>query len=70
MASLDIVENRSPLRPLGRALSILFLAVFTLWTVLPIFVMFVSSFKDLLQAFQLPAVGDWRAIGILSLIHI
>jgi multiple sugar transport system permease protein len=64
MASLDIVENRSPLRPLGRALSILFLAVFTLWTVLPIFVMFVSSFKDLLQAFQLPAVGDWGAIGI------
>ncbi|MDQ3560596.1 MAG: carbohydrate ABC transporter permease [Pseudomonadota bacterium] len=64
MASLDIVQNRSPLRPLGRALSILFLAVFTLWTVLPIFVMFVSSFKDLLQAFQLPAVGDWGAIGI------
>ncbi|MBA3517563.1 MAG: carbohydrate ABC transporter permease [Rhizobiales bacterium] len=31
---------------------------------MPIFVMFVSSFKDLLQAFQLPAVGDWGAIGI------
>jgi multiple sugar transport system permease protein len=64
MASRDIVQNRSPMRRLGSALTVLFLAVFTLWTVLPIFVMFVSSFKDLLQAFQLPAVGDWSAIGI------
>src|SRR5688500_18028456 len=64
MASRDIVQNRSPMRRLGSALTILFLAVFTVWTVLPIFVMFVSSFKDLLQAFQLPAVGDWGAIGI------
>jgi multiple sugar transport system permease protein len=64
MASRDIVQNRSPMRRLGSALTVLFLAAFTLWTVLPIFVMFVSSFKDLLQAFQLPAVGDWSAIGI------
>ena len=64
MASRDIVQSRSPTRRVGSALTIIFLAVFTLWTVLPIFVMFVSSFKDLLQAFQLPAVGDWGAIGI------
>lgn len=64
MASRDIVQNWSPMRRLGNAFTILFLAVFTLWTVLPIFIMFVSSFKDLLQAFQLPAIGDWGAIGI------
>lgn len=64
MASRDIVTYRSPLRRIGGVLTVLFLAVFTVWTVLPIFVMFVSSFKDLLQAFQLPAVGDWGSIGI------
>ncbi len=64
MASRDIVRRRSPMRRLGTVLTALFLAVFTVWTLLPIFVMFVSSFKDLLQAFQLPAVGDWASIGV------
>ena len=45
-------------------LTVLFLIVYTVWTVLPLFIMFVSSFKDLLEAFQLPAVGDWAGIGI------
>ena len=58
MASRDIVTYRSPLRRALGVLTILFLIAYTLWTVLPIFVMFVSSFKDLLEAFQLPAVGD------------
>jgi multiple sugar transport system permease protein len=64
MASRDIVTYRSPLRRALGVLTILFLIAYTLWTVLPIFVMFVSSFKDLLEAFQLPAVGDWGGIGV------
>ena len=42
----------------------MFLAFYLLWTVLPIFVMFVSSFKDLLEAFKLPAVGDWAGVTL------
>jgi multiple sugar transport system permease protein len=64
MASRDIVQYRSPLRRAVGVLTVLFLAAYTLWTVLPIFVMVVSSFKDLLQAFQLPAAGDWAGIGV------
>ena len=64
MASRDIVTYRSPLRRAVGVLTVLFLVAYTLWTVMPIFVMFVSSFKDLLQAFQLPAVGDWAGIGV------
>jgi multiple sugar transport system permease protein len=64
MASSDIVTYRSPLR---RALGVLvgvFLALYLVWTVLPLAIMFVSSFKDLLEAFRLPAVGDWMGIGV------
>src|SRR3546814_1235973 len=35
-----------------------------IWSVLPLFVMFVSSFKDLLAAFQLPGIGKWSDIGV------
>ena len=59
MASMDMVQYRSPLRRLGGVLVGLFLAFYLVWTVLPLIVMFVSSFKDLLEAFKLPAVGDW-----------
>ena len=45
-------------------LTTVFLAVYVVWTVLPIFIMFVSSLKDLLEAFKLPAVGDWSGIGV------
>lgn len=64
MASRDIVQYRSPLRRVLGVLTVLFLIAYTIWTVLPLFVMFVSSFKDLLQAFQLPAVGDWGGVGV------
>ena len=64
MASSDIVHYRSPLRTVGAALTTTFLAVYVVWTVLPIFIMFVSSLKDLLEAFKLPAVGDWSGIGV------
>ena len=53
MASSDVVQYRSPLRTLGTVLTTAFLAVYVVWTVLPIFIMFVSSLKDLLEAFKL-----------------
>lgn len=64
MASSDFVQYRSPARRVGEVLTVLFLVVYLIWTVLPIFVMFVSSFKDLLEAFKLPRVGDWSGIGV------
>ena len=64
MASSDIVQYRSPLRTVGAVLTTVFLAVYVVWTVLPIFIMFVSSLKDLLEAFKLPGVGDWSGIGV------
>ncbi len=65
MASREIVRYRSPLRSALQGLSILFLIFFFVWTVLPLFIMVVSSFKDLLDAFQLPEVGDWGDIGVM-----
>ncbi len=64
MASMDMVQYRSPLRRLGGVLVGLFLALYLVWTVLPLVVMFVSSFKDLLEAFKLPAVGDWAGATV------
>ena len=64
MASRDVVQYRTPLRRLVDVLSIAFLVAFFFWTVLPLFVMFVSSFKDLLEAFQLPQVGDWSGVSL------
>jgi len=64
MASGDIVRYRSPLRRALSIATVVFLAVYLVWTILPLFVMFVSSFKDLLAAFELPEVGDWLGMGV------
>jgi len=64
MASSDIVRHRSPARRLVEVATVLFLGIYLVWTVLPLFLMFVSSFKDLLEAFKLPAVGAWLDVGI------
>jgi len=64
MASRDVVQYRSPQKRILDAAVVVFLVFFTVWTVLPLFVMFVSSFKDLLAAFQLPGVGKWGDIGV------
>ena len=64
MASMDMVQYRSPLRRVGSAAVAVFLVFYLLWTLLPIFIMFVSSFKDLLEAFKLPAVGDWAGVTL------
>jgi multiple sugar transport system permease protein len=59
MASRDIVNYETPLTKVFKWFSRTFVAFYLVWTVLPIFVMIVSSFKDLLESFQIPAVGDW-----------
>ena len=64
MASMDMVQYRSPLRRLGEVAVGLFLAFYLVWTLLPLLVMFVSSFKDLLEAFKLPEVGDWAGVTL------
>lgn len=59
MASRDVVSYETPLTRAFKWLSGIFVALYLVWTILPIFVMIVSSFKDLLEAFKIPAVGDW-----------
>lgn len=64
MASRDVVSYDTPLSRALKVLASLFLALYLIWTLLPFFVMFVSSFKDLLEAFKLPAVGDWSGATV------
>ena len=59
MASREIVQYRSPLRTGFTIFSVAFLVFYLVWSLLPLLIMFLSSFKDLLDAFQLPQVGDW-----------
>ena len=64
MASMDMVQYRSPLRRVGGVV------VGAVPGLLPgvdgaaDLIMFVSSFKDLLEAFKLPAVGDWAGVTL------
>jgi multiple sugar transport system permease protein len=64
MASRDIVHYNTPLTKAFNWFSAIFIALYLIWTLLPIFVMFVSSFKDLLEAFKIPVVGDWLGVGV------
>jgi multiple sugar transport system permease protein len=64
MASRDVVTYRTPLTRALDALVMVFLALYLVWTLLPLFIMFVSSLKDLLEAFRLPAVGDWAGAAV------
>lgn len=64
MASHDVVSYETPLTRVLKILSSLFIALYLVWTLLPFVVMFVSSFKDMLAAFQLPAVGDWAGVTV------
>ena len=65
MASREIVRYKSPARSAFSVLVILFLIIFFVWTVLPLAIMLISSFKDLLDAFKLPAEGDWGGDGVM-----
>ncbi len=64
MASRDIVRYDTPLNRAFGWFSGVFIFLYLIWTLLPIFIMFVSSFKDLLEAFRIPAVGDWLGAGV------
>jgi multiple sugar transport system permease protein len=64
MASRDIVRYDTPLSTAFKWFSAIFIALYVVWTVLPIFVMFFSSFKDLLEAFKIPVVGDWAGTWV------
>jgi multiple sugar transport system permease protein len=64
MASRDVVRYDTPLTRAFNWFSAIFIVLYLIWTLLPIFVMFVSSFKDLLEAFKLPPVGDWAGITL------
>lgn len=64
MASNDVVHYDSPVQRIVRVLAIVFVVFYLIWTLLPFVIMFVSSFKDLLEAFNLPEVGDWFGVGV------
>ena len=64
MASRDVVQYTSPIAVAFKVFSVIFLTLYLIWTLLPIFVMFVSSFKDLLEAFNIPKVGDWAGVTV------
>lgn len=64
MASREVIRYETPLSRAFRWFSAVFLAFYVVWTVLPLFIMFMSSFKDLLEAFKLPAVGDWAGVTV------
>lgn len=64
MASREVIEYDGPLSKVFKWFSVVFIAFYVVWTVLPIFIMFVSSFKDLLEAFKIPAVGDWAGVTV------
>ncbi|MFK7889343.1 MAG: carbohydrate ABC transporter permease [Granulosicoccus sp.] len=64
MATLEVVRYQSRTRTLVNVLTSIFLGIFLIWTILPLFIMLVSSFKDLLDAFALPEVGDFSGIGV------
>ncbi len=64
MASQDIVKYHSTGSRILSALAVVFLILYVIWTLLPFVIMIGSSLKDLLQAFTLPAVGDWAGVSL------
>jgi len=64
MATRGVAEYQTPLSRAFGWFSVAFIAIYLVWTLLPIFAMFVSSFKDLLEAFKIPAVGDWAGVTL------
>jgi len=67
MASREIAQYPSATRRVLSIATIFFIAFYLIWTLLPLLIMFLSSFKDLLDAFQLPEPGDWG--GVTKLFH-
>lgn len=63
MAKTEFVSRsqRRKKKILGTATFVVVI-LFLIWTITPLFIMVVSSFKDLREAFQIPQVGDWKGI--------
>jgi len=64
MASREVIQYEGALSKAFKWFSVVFIAFYMVWTILPIFIMFMSSFKDLLEAFKLPAIGDWAGVTV------
>lgn len=64
MASQDIVKYHNTTSRALSVVAVVFLIVYVIWTLLPFVIMIGSSVKDLLQAFTLPAVGDWAGVSL------
>jgi multiple sugar transport system permease protein len=64
MASREVIEYETGVSKAFNVFAAVFIAFYVVWTVLPIFIMFMSSFKDLLEAFKLPEVGDWAGVKV------
>lgn len=64
MSSRTVVSYETPWSKAFNWFAGIFIGLYMVWTVLPIFVMIMSSFKDLLEAFKIPAVGDWLGAGV------
>lgn len=64
MASREVIQYEGWPSKVFKWFSVVFIAFYMVWTVLPIFIMFMSSFKDLLEAFQIPEVGDWAGATV------
>ena len=64
MASKDVVHYDSAGQKALRIGAGAFLVLYLVWTLLPFVVMFTTSFKDLLEAFKLPEIGDWSGVGV------
>lgn len=64
MATLEAVQYKSRTRTIVSVFTTIFLIVYLVWTLTPFLIMFVSSFKDLLEAFTLPEIGDFAGMGV------
>ena len=64
MSSRTVVSYETPWSKAFNWFAGIFVGLYMVWTVLPIFVMIMSSFKDLLEAFKIPAVGDWLGASV------
>ena len=65
MASREIISyDKGVLLKILKWTSPVFLAFYLIWALLPLFIMFMASFKDLLDAFAVPDAGDWAGVSM------
>lgn len=65
MASRELISYDSGITiKILKWVSPIFLGVYLIWALLPLFIMFMASFKDLLDAFAVPRPGDWLGVGV------